>query len=132
VDSAAKTIFTTRPAGDVLVFDIEGEFSRLTSPLPTLHQLVKAQLAFGKRMILFNFEKAGFVDTFGIQEIVASYTSTQGLGGKFKLCRLSEKLILIFHITGLIKVFDVYPTEEAALQSFVATPSSGSGSTPNP
>ena len=125
MDSAAKTIFTTRPVGDVLVFDIEGEFSRLTSPLPTLHQLVKAQLAFGKRMILFNFEKAGFVDSFGIGELVSSYTSTQGLGGKFKLCRLSEKIILIFHITGLIRVFDIYPTEDAALESFAQPAAKG-------
>jgi anti-anti-sigma factor len=118
VDISTKTVFTARSAGDVVIFDIEGEFSRLTSPLPTLHQLVKAQLAFGKRMILFNFEKAGFVDTFGIGEMVSSYTSTQGLGGKFKLCRLSEKIILLFHITGLIKVFDIYPTEDAALENF--------------
>jgi anti-anti-sigma factor len=69
-------------------------------------------------MILFNFEKAGFVDSFGIQEMIASYTSIQNLGGKFKLCRLPDKLILIFEVTGLIKVFDIYPTEDAALENF--------------
>jgi len=123
VDSVAKTIFTTRPVGDVVVLDIEGEFSRTTSPVPTLHEIVKTQLGMGKRSILFNFEKAGFVDTFGIQELISSYTSTHNLGGRFKLCQLSEKLILIFHITGLIKVFDIHPDEAAALESFAKPPS---------
>jgi anti-anti-sigma factor len=118
VDISTKTVFTARPVGDVLILDIEGEFSRTTCPVPTLYDLVKAQLAFGKRTILFNFEKAGFVDSFGIQEMIASYTSIQNLGGKFKLCRLPDKLILIFEVTGLIKVFDIYPTEDAALENF--------------
>jgi len=73
VDSAAKTIFTTRPVGDVVVLGIEGEFSVTTSPVPTLHEHVKTHL---------------------------------------------------FHITGLIKVFDVYSTEEAAMESFAKPPSS--------
>lgn len=123
MDSAAKTVFTTRPVGDVVVLDIEGEFSRIASPVPTLHQIVKAQLGMGKRRILFNFEKVGFVDTFGIQELIASYTSTQNIGGRLKLCRLSQKLILIFSITGLVKVFDIHPDEEAAMESFAKPPS---------
>ena len=122
MDGSPKTVFNTRVVGDVVVLDIEGEFSRTTSPVPTLHEIVKSHLEMGKRSILFNFEKVGFVDTFGIQELISSYTSTQNLGGRFKLCRLSDKLNYIFHITRLIKVFDVYSTEEAALESFAKPP----------
>jgi anti-anti-sigma factor len=122
VGSAAKTIFTTRPVGDVVVLDIEGEFSVTTSPVPTLHEHVKTHLEMGKRSILFNFDKVGFVDSFGVGQMIASYKSTHDLGGRFKLCRLPEKLILLFHITRLIKVFDVYSTEEAALDSFAKPP----------
>ena len=122
MDGSPKTIFTTRPVGNVVVLDIEGEFSRTTSPVPTLHEHVKTHLELGKRSILFNFEKVGFVDTFGIQELISSYTSTLKLGGRFKLCRLSNKLYYIFQVTGLAKVFDIYPTEEAALESFAKPP----------
>ena len=118
MDGLPKTIFTTRLVGDVIVFDIEGELSVTKSPVPTLHELVKAQLGMRERKILFNFEKSGFIDSFGIGQMIATYKSTHDLGGRFKLCRLPEKLILIFHITGLIKIFDIYPTEEAALESF--------------
>jgi anti-anti-sigma factor len=117
-----KTIFTTRPVGDVVVLDIEGEFSVTASPVPTLHDVVKIHLGRGKRHILFNFEKAGFVDSFGVGQMLSSYKSTQDLGGRFKLCQISDKLNYIFHITGLSKVFDVYPTEEAALESFAKPP----------
>jgi anti-sigma B factor antagonist len=124
VNGSPKTFFTTRPVGDVVVLDIEGELSLTTSPVPTLHDLVKNHLEMGKRNILFNFEKVGFVDTFGVGQMISSYISTQNLGGRFKLCRLSDKLVYIFHITGLIKVFDIYPTEEAALESFAKPPKS--------
>jgi anti-sigma B factor antagonist len=123
MDLSAKTVFVTRPVGDVVVLDIKGEFSRLASPVPTLHEIVKSQLGMGKRQILFNFEQVGFVDTFGIQELIASFTSTHSIGGTLKLCRLSEKLNLIFHITGLVKVFDIHPDEAAALESFAKPPS---------
>lgn len=126
MDDSPKTFFTTRAIGDVVVLNIEGEFSRTTSPVPTLHEIVKSHLGTGKRSILFNFEKVGFVDTFGIQELISSYTSTQNLGGRFKLCRLSDKLYYIFQVTGLIKVFDIYPTEETALESFAKPPSAPS------
>ncbi len=118
MDGSPKTVFTTRPVGDVVVLDIEGELSVTTSPVPTLHDVVKTHLEMDKRRILFNFEKVGFVDSFGVGQMISSYKSTHDLGGRFKLCRLSDKLNYIFQVTGLIKVFDVYSTEEAALDSF--------------
>jgi anti-anti-sigma factor len=59
-----------------------------------------------------------FIDSFGVGEILASYISTQNLGGKLKLCRISKKLLLIFQITMLTKVLDIQEDCECALESF--------------
>ena len=103
----------------VVVFDIEGELKRSDIIDVTLHQLVKDELESGKKYILLNFDKVPFIDSFGVGEILASYISTHNLGGKLKLARISKKLFLIFQVTMLTKVLDIFEDEDAALRSFL-------------
>jgi len=111
-------IINRREKNSIVIFDIVGEIRRSDITDLTLHQLVKQQLESGKKDILLNFEKVEFIDSFGVGEILASYISTQSLGGKLKLARISRKLFLIFQITMLNKVLDIHEEEEAALASF--------------
>jgi anti-sigma B factor antagonist len=109
-----------RERNDVVIFDIEGEMRRSDVSDITLHQLVKDQLDVGRRNILLNFSDVEFIDSFGVGEILASYISTHNLGGKLKLARISKKLYLIFQVTMLTKVFEIFDDEDAALKSFSA------------
>jgi len=108
----------TRDANNVVIFDINGEIRRIDPAETTLHQLVKGQLERGRRDILLNFENVEFIDSFGVGEILASYISTHNLGGKLKLVRISKKLYLIFQVTMLVRVLEIYDDEAAALKSF--------------
>lgn len=108
----------TREKNDVLIFDIEGEIRRSDITDITLHQMIKQQLENGKRKILLNFEKVEFIDSFGVGEILASYISTNNLGGKLKLVRISKKLFLIFQVTMLTKVLEIFDDEQVAIESF--------------
>lgn len=101
---------------EIVVFDIAGDLSRPSGV--SLHQAVKAQHERGKRNIVLNFGEVGFVDSFGVGEILASYISTQHLGGKIKLCQISKKLYLVFQVTGLIKILEIFEDCESALKSF--------------
>ena len=107
-----------RHKNDIVIFDLEGEIKRSDITDLTLHQLVKEQLDGGKRKILLNFDAVEFIDSFGVGEILASYISTHNLGGKLKLVKISKKLFLIFQVTMLTKVLDIYEEEETALKSF--------------
>jgi anti-anti-sigma factor len=108
----------TRDFSHVVIFDIDGEIRRSDMSETTLHQLVKSQLEQGRRDILLNFENVEFIDSFGVGEILASYISTHNLGGKLKLVRISKKLYLIFQVTMLTRVLEIYDDEAAALKSF--------------
>jgi len=112
-------VIKTREKGDVVIFDIEGEIRRSDRSEMTVHEMVKDRLESGKRNILFNFEEVEFIDSFGVGEILASYISIQNLGGKFKLARMSKKLYLVFQVTMLTKVLEIFDSEESALQSFI-------------
>jgi anti-anti-sigma factor len=111
-------VIKTRESGHVVIFDIEGEIRRSDGMQTTLHSLVKSHLDRGRRNVLLNLENVGFIDSFGVGEILASYISTQNLGGKLKLCRISSKLLLIFQITMLHKVLDIHEDCDKALESF--------------
>jgi anti-sigma B factor antagonist len=54
----------------------------------------------------------------GIGELIASFTSTYDSGGKLKLMKLPPKIFLVFQITLLINVFEIFDDEEEAIGSF--------------
>lgn len=112
-------VIDKRDKNNVVIFDIEGEIRRSDITDVTLHQLVKDELELGRKQILLNFEKVDFIDSFGVGEILASYISTHNLGGKLKLARISKKLFLIFQVTMLTKVLDIFDEEDLALRSFL-------------
>ncbi|MFW6132101.1 MAG: STAS domain-containing protein [Candidatus Aminicenantaceae bacterium] len=109
----------TREKDDIIILDIDGEIRRSDMSNVTLHQLVKKNLESGKRNILLNFENVEFIDSFGVGEVLASYISTQNLGGKLKLAKISKKLFMVFQVTMLTKVLDIYNDEETAFKSFI-------------
>ncbi len=111
-------VIQKREKEGIIIFDVDGEIKRSDITDVTLHDLVKAVLDEGHRFILLNFEKVGFIDSFGVGEILASYISTHNLGGKLKLARISKKLFLVFQVTMLTKVLDIFEDEDAALRSF--------------
>jgi anti-sigma B factor antagonist len=122
VDIPKKLSITSVLTGEVVVFGIRGEFSRVTAEAPTLFEMVQAQLGAGKRRVLLDFDEAGFVDSFGIQEMLASYTAINDLGGALKICQAPPKLLMILKITKLDAVIPVYPSREAALAAFAGPP----------
>jgi anti-anti-sigma factor len=111
-------VIKTRERDNVVIFDIDGEIRRTDTVQETLHSLVEAQLDRGRRNILLNLSGVEFIDSFGVGQILASYISTQNLGGRIKLCRISHKLLLIFQITMLHKVLDIHEDCDKALESF--------------
>jgi len=108
----------TRDHDNVVIFDIDGEIRIADCPGPTLHQIVKTYLEGGKKDILLNLKNVGFIDSSGVGQILSSYKSTLDLGGKLKLCQVSKKLYLIFQITGLVRVLEIFDDCDSALKSF--------------
>lgn len=111
-------LIKSREINDITIFDIAGEIRRAEISGMTLHETVKANLAKGGRKILLNFQNVGFVDSFGVGEILGSLISIQNSGGELKLANVTEYLRTVFRITGLIQVLDIHESEQAALAGF--------------
>ena len=107
-----------REKNKVIIFDIKGEVKRSDPKIVSLHQLVKGQLREEKKDFLLNFENVAYFDSFGVGELVASYKSVQDAEGKLKIANMPPKISILFKITMLDKIFEIFDDEETALQSF--------------
>ena len=58
------------------------------------------------------------VDSSGIGELIANYTTISRDGGQLKLLNLTDKIQNLLVITKLLTVFDSFDNEAEALNSF--------------
>lgn len=108
---------TWRQAGEFAVVDFSGKIT-LGEGSSTLRRIVRELLDAGHRKILFNLGDVDYIDSYGIGEMVAAYTSVRSASGELKLIYLTRRVHDILQITRLFTVFDVQPDESAALRSF--------------
>lgn len=106
-----------RQAGDVAVLDLDGEV-RIGDSATALRGAIRELVSSGKQKILLNLAGVKYIDSSGIGELIANYTTVGRTGGQLKLLSLTEKVQDLLVITKLLTVFDVYDNEADALASF--------------
>ena len=82
-----------------------------------LRDRVKALISDGSRIVL-NLAEVTYIDSGGLGTLVALYTTSHNAGCAVKLARLTQRVGDLLQITKLLTVFEVYQTEEAAVESF--------------
>jgi len=106
-----------RQAGDVTVLDMTGSI-RMGEGSGVLRSAIRNLVTSGKKKILLNLAGVKYIDSSGIGELIANYTTVSKDGGQMKLLSLTEKVRDLLVITKLLTVFDSYDTEDEALGSF--------------
>ena len=107
----------TRQVDDVAILDVAGQI-KLGEGASTLRDALRDLVAKNQRKILVNLGEVSYIDSSGIGELVAGYTTVTGKGGQLKLLSLTQKLQDLLTITKLLTVFDAYDTEADALSNF--------------
>lgn len=106
-----------RQRDDVNVLDLKGRIT-IGSGEVALRNAVQEVLNGGAKKVLINMKDVSTIDSSGIGELVSAYTTATNRGAKLRLANLPAKVTDILTITQLITVFDVYDSEDAAIQSF--------------
>ena len=106
-----------RQAGDVTVLDMDGRIT-IGEGSVALRSAIRRLLEEGKKKILLNLAGVRYIDSSGIGELIANYTTVGRSGGQLKLLNLTDKVQDLLVITKLLTVFDVYESEAEALSSF--------------
>lgn len=106
-----------RQAGDVTILDLSGEV-RIGDSSVALRESVRNLADQGKKKLLLNLAGVKYIDSSGIGELIANYTTVTRQGGQLKLLKLTDRIQNLLVITKLLTVFDSYEDEAEALKSF--------------
>jgi anti-sigma B factor antagonist len=106
-----------RQAGDVTILDLRGEV-RIGEGSIALRDAIRNLTAAGKKKLLLNLAGVSYIDSSGIGELIANYTTVSRQGGQLKLLKLTDRVQNLLVITKLLTVFDAYDDEAEALQTF--------------
>ena len=82
-----------------------------------LRETLKRLLA-STRQIVLNLSGVTYIDSGGLGTLVSLYITAQNLDGAVKLARLTQRVGDLLQITKLLTVFEVYDSEEKAVESF--------------
>ena len=108
---------STRHADNVTIVDLVGQI-RLGETNINLHNAIKKLVESGEKNVLLNLAGVTHIDSSGLGELVAGYTTIERAGGQLKLLKLSDRVIDLMTITKLFTVFDVFEEESTAVESF--------------
>ncbi len=106
-----------RDVGDTRIIELGGKITIGTGDVK-IRELIAQALENDKQDILFDLGGVTAIDSSGIGEMVACYTTVTKRGGHLKLMHLSPKINDILQVTQLITVFEVFDDEREALGSF--------------
>ncbi len=86
----------------------------------TLTQLVTARK---NTIFLIDMHRVEFLDSAGLMTLVAAFRLAQSLGKQFSLCSLAPSVRIIFELTQLDRVFEIFEDRvafEISLKTTVA------------
>lgn len=107
--------------GDVFVLHLQGPIT-LGQATERLRNLILSALDNGKKNILLNMAEVFYIDSSGLGELVAAYTTATRRGGKLKLMKLTQRVQDVVQLTKVYRVFEVYNDEDTAVRSFATSP----------
>jgi anti-sigma B factor antagonist len=105
-----------RTVDDIVIVDCSGRIV-FGEESADLRDTVKMVITQSKRIIL-NLSGVTYIDSGGLGTLVALYTTARNNGGSIKLANLTQRVGDLLQVTKLVTIFDVYESEEKAIESF--------------
>ena len=94
------------------VIDVRGEIDMYTAP--RLRELLIDLVSKGSYQLVVNLDKVGFLDSTGLGVLVGGLKRVRAHDGSLDLVCTQQRILKIFRITGLTKVFPIHaPVDEA-------------------
>jgi anti-sigma B factor antagonist len=107
----------TREVNGIVIIDLAGQIT-LGEASAALRDEIRDQIGHGFKKILLNLGNVSYIDSAGLGELTAAFTSVRNRGGELKLLNLTKRVHDLMQITKLYTVFDVYDDEKKAVASF--------------
>lgn len=102
--------------GDIKILKVTGELDALVAPLlkEKINKLAEADV----KKFIIDFEEVTHINSLAMGILRGKLKSIKDMGGDIKLIKLNEHIITIFEMIGLDEIFEIYSTEEEAVEKF--------------
>jgi anti-anti-sigma factor len=107
----------TREMGPVVVVEAVGRFT-LADGQTKLRDLIHVFTGYGARKFVLTLARVEVIDSYGVGELVRSYSVVRQMGGEIKLAGVNQKVLDVLSVCRLNTFFEICLGEEAALQAF--------------
>lgn len=107
-----------RRHSQVQVVQLRGPL-RMGAAVDSLRQTIEDALGSGDTRILINLSEVPMIDSSGIGLLVKFLVSAKQRGGNIKLAEPSKFAVQTLRMVGVLNLFEIYDTDDAAIQSFV-------------
>lgn len=104
---------TSRQEGEQTVICVDGEIDVYTAP--SLRERLNELVATGHYKLIVDMTGVEFLDSTGLGVLVGGLKRVRSHEGSLRLVCDTEKILKVFRITGLTKVFPIHATLAGAL-----------------
>jgi anti-sigma B factor antagonist len=98
---------------DNQVFDLTGSLDIATSP--TVRAALTSASERDSHRLIVDLSRVDFLDSTGLGALIGGQRRAKEFGGEVRLVAKEGQILRLLRITGLLKVFAVYPTLEDAI-----------------
>jgi anti-sigma B factor antagonist len=104
--AAVDISVTLSEDANVTVVSVGGEIDVYTAPI--LREALDQQIALGHGNLIVDLDDVTFMDSTGLGVLVGRLKRVRGQAGSLRLVCTQERVLKVFKITGLDKVFAIY------------------------
>lgn len=84
-------------------------------------QMVDEMLAAGVEVILIDLKDITFIDSSGLGTLVVILKKVRGMDRKFCICSVNDQVRMLFELTSMDRVFEVYDDRAAFEKAVLGT-----------
>lgn len=107
---------STRTLDGIVVVDCAGRIV-FGEESAYLRDTIK-KLIVEKQNLVLNLSGVTYIDSGGLGTLVGLYTTARNAGTSIKLANLTQRVGDLLQVTKLVTIFDVYDSEQKAVDSF--------------
>ncbi|MEH2404532.1 STAS domain-containing protein [Nostoc sp.] len=95
----------------VKVIKLTGNLNATTSQ--DFRQNINNILESGAKIVLVDFKDVTFMDSSGLGALVLAFKTLRAADSKLVICSISEQVRILFELTNMDKVFEIFPNQDA-------------------
>ncbi len=107
---------TSRVNGNVKILALSGSFDTFTAGWA--RQWMEEATKIPPAYLVINLSDVQFLDSTALSTLVQGMKRAREHKGDMRLCGLQQPVRMIFELTRLDRVFEIYSTEDGAIQAF--------------